>query len=511
MFRKNSYSKIGKLIFVLVFIMQFSSVSIAQIEKGDNLFADYKYAQAITFYKPIADQGNIRAVRKIAECYRKINDYENAEKYFAIVVADKNPAAKSFLYYGQALMNNGKYDEAKVWLKKYIATKPDEDNILAKNLLESCDKSKEKNISINNVKIKKIAKLNSAASDFCAVPFEDGILFTSAREGKFNGTSGSAYQKVFFAKIIKDSAVSIEPIHGVVNSKNFNSGPACVDTTNDIIYFTKNNFQYGDAIVNKKGDVTLKIFSAQKSKEGWKNIKELELNDVEYSCAFPSINKQGNMLFFTSDRGGGFGGKDIYYSVLTNGTWSKPKNAGKNVNTSGDERYPFIHADGTLYFSSTGLQGYGGMDIFKCTPNKMGEFGKPENLGIQFNSSTDDFGFYIDENYSKGYLSSDKSGGEGSDDIYTFEYLNIPLELTVYCDGKPSDSIKIKIVKDSSITISDTLYNTKSNFELDTNTHYLYEISKVGYTTERINVQTKKNKKPVATSINLVSIKKEEQ
>jgi hypothetical protein len=308
-----------------------------------------------------------------------------------------------------------------------------------------------------------------------------------------------------------DSAIFIDQIRGVVNTKNYNSGPACVDTTHDLIYFTKNNFQNGDAITNKKGDVTLKIFSAKKSREGWKDIKELEFNDAEYSCAFPTINKQGDMIFFTSDRGGGYGGKDIYYATFINGKWSKPKNAGKNVNTPGDERYPFIHADGTLFFSSTGLQGFGGMDIFRCTPNKLGEFGKPENLGLPFNSPTDDFGFYLDDNYNRGYFSSDRSGGVGMDDIYAFEYVNIPFELNVYCDGKPSDSIKIIVVKDSMYTLTDSTYNSKSNYELDVNTHYLYTITKDGYTTERINVQTKKSKKPVVTTINLVAIRKEEK
>jgi len=499
----------NKLIFTFSLLLT-TYYSHAQMEKGDKLFADYKYAQAIPVYKPLADSGNIRAVRKIAECYRKINEYENAEKYYALVVADKNAIPKSFLYYGQALMNNGKYEDAKIWLKKYIATKPDEDNVLAKNLLESCEKAKEKSTTERKVIIKKITWLNSAASDFCAVPYEDGILFTSTREGKINGTSGSAYQKVFYAKLSHDTAVFIEPVHGVVNTKNFNSGPACVDTARDLIYFTKNNFQYGDAIANKKGDVTLKIFSAQKSKEGWKDIKELELNDVEYSCAFPSINKQGDILFFTSDRGGGFGGKDIYYSTYIGEKWSKPKNAGKNINTSGDERYPFIHADGTLYFSSTGLQGYGGMDIYKSVPNKLGEFGKPENLGMQFNSPTDDFGFYLDDNYSKGYFSSDKTGGDGSDDIYSFEYKSIPLELTVYCDGKANDKINIRITKDSVNIIADSIYNSKTIFDLDTNATYLFTISKDDFVTQQINVKTKRNKKPVVTSINLTAIKKEE-
>lgn len=478
--------------------------SFAQMDKADKLFADYKYAQAIELYKPIADKGNIRAVRKLAECYRKINDYANAETYYALVVADKNAIPKSYLYYGQLLMTNEKYDAAKIWLQKYLDLKSDNDTVIARTLLQSCNAPKNNVTSERKIQFKNLNAVNSTASDFCAVPYENGILFTSARQGKTNGTSGSGYQEVFFAFPNSDSTYSIEPIKGVVNSKNYNSGPACVDTIKQIIYFTKNNFQYGDAITNKKGDVTLKIFSAKKVNDNWKDIKELELNDKEYSCAFPSINREGNMLFFTSDRGGGFGGKDIYYSTLQNGIWSKPKNAGKTINTPGDERYPFIHADGTLYFSSTGYPGFGGMDIFKSVPNKLGEFSKPENLGKPFNGPTDDFGFYLDGTYSNGFFSSDRSGGVGSDDIYQFEFTDIPFELNLYCDGKVSDELKVSIQKNGQV-VKEAVYNKKLSIYLDTNASYTFECTKEGFTTERLDIKTTSNKKPVVKSINLMT------
>ncbi len=493
----------SKYFFAFAFwLLAFSSF--AQMDKADKLFADYKYAQAIELYKPIADKGNIRAVRKIAECYRKINDYDNAEKYYAIVVADKNAIPKSFLYYGQMLMTNEKYDDAKIWLQKYLALKPDNDTAIARTLLVSCEKSKSGVAAERKIIVKNLKDLNSPASDFCAMPYEDGIVFTSARQGKINGTSGSGYQEVFMAHSRSDSTFFVEPIKGVVNSKNYNSGPACIDTTRQIIYFTKNNFQYGDAVTNKKGDVTLKIFSAKKGNDNWKDIKELELNDQESSCAFPSINREGNMLYFTSDRGGGYGGKDIYYSTLVNGVWSKPKNAGKAVNTAGDERYPFIHADGTLYFSSTGLPGYGGMDIFKCVPNKLGEFGKAENLGKPFNSATDDFGFYLDGTYSKGFFSSDRNGGLGSDDIYSFEFTDIPFDLNLYTDGKVSDDIKISIQKNGEI-IKEGLYSKRLSLYLDTNASYTFDCTKDGFTAERVEIKTAVNKKPIVKSVNLMT------
>lgn len=482
--------------------------SFAQLDKADKLYSDYKYAQAAEIYKPIADNGNIRAIRKLAECYRKMNDYENAEKYYALVVTDKNAIPKSFLYYGQLLMTNEKYPEAKIWLQKYISLKPDADTTLARTLLQSCESAvatvkSERNLTFENFKV-----INSTDADFCAIPYEDGILFTSTRKGKINAASGSGFQEVYFANFFLDSLISIEPIKGVVNSKNYNSGPACVDTNKQIIYFTKNNYQFGDAITNKKGDVTLKIFSARKQGDQWKDIKELELNDQEYSCAFPSINSKGDMLFFTSDRAGGYGGKDIYYSILKNGSWSKPKNAGSTINTAGDERYPYIHPDGTLYFSSTGLTGFGGMDIYKSVPNKLGEFGKPINLGKPFNSAADDFGFYLDENYESGFISSNRNGGIGNDDIYRFRFHDIPLELNLYCEGKVADNINVQLKK------NDELLEQHSNVKkvltlLNPNIEYQIIVSKEGYEDEIVTLKTTQNKKTITKSINLVNKRSE--
>lgn len=489
--------------YLLKILFLFSSTLLwAQMDKADKLFEDYKYAQAIEIYKPIADKGNIRAVRKIAECYRKINDYDNAEKYFAIVVADKNAIPKSNLYFGQILMANEKYDEAKKWLQKYLNLKSDADTTFARTLLISCEKAKT-DLSIDRkIIVENFKSINTNSSDFCAIPYKNGILFTSTREGKINGASGNAFQQVYLATCAKDSSWQIESLKGVVNSKNYNSGPASIDSLRDMIYFTKNNFQLGEAVTNKKGDVTLKIFSARKVNDHWKDIKELEFNDKEYSCAFPSINAQGNMIFFTSDRAGGFGGKDIYYSTLTNGTWSKPKNAGNKINTKGDERYPFIHSDGTLYFSSTGLPGFGSMDIFKSVPNKLGEFGNPENLGKPFNSPTDDFGFYIDANQSHGYFSSDRNGGMGNDDIYKFEYLDVPLTLKLYCDGKAADDLEITIKKDGEITKTG-IYSKQLTIILNTNAHYEISCSKVGFKTQIFQLNVSKHQKPIFKTISL--------
>lgn len=495
-----------KLISILSLLLVLSS-AYAQLSKADKLFDDFMYAQAIEIYKPLADKGNMKAIKKIAECYRKINDYTNAERYYAFVIADKDASAKSFLYYAQMLITNEKCDEAKIWIDKFIASKPGSDSVIARTLLQSCLNQNDTTIAFRKISVQNLKAINSTAADFCAFPYEGGIVFTSARQNAINGTSGSGFQEVLFANYVNDSTYKIAPIKGVVNTAGYNSGPATIDSLRNIIYFTKNNFKFGDAISNKSGDVTLKIYSAKKSRDGWHDIKSLDLNEKEFSYAFPSINRDGDILFFTSDRPDGYGGKDIYYSMLTNGSWSKPKNAGPNINTSGDERYPFIHTDGTLYFSSTGWPGYGGMDIFKAVPNKLGEFGKPENLGKPFNGPTDDFGFFIDANYDKGFFSSDRSGGLGSDDIYCFTLEDIQFELNLYTNGKMGDSIQVKFYKDKEL-LKEEIINRKITMYLEPNSIYTFDCSKEGFETEQVIIKTTNSKKPIRKALNLVTTTK---
>lgn len=498
---KLDFKAILSILFLFLYLYSFTQST----QKADDLMKDYKYAEAIIELKPLAAKGNIQAIRRIAECYRKTNDFINAEKYYSIVVADKNTNKKNLLYYGQVLMNNNKYKEANKWLTDYLNTKPN-DSVLVKTLLESCNKATANTTTIRKIKLNNLEWINSPASDFCAIDYNNQIIFTSSRQGKLNAYDGMSYSKVYFAEKKSDSIYNIEPLKGIINSKSYNSGPATIDLKNNKIYYTKNNVQYGDAIKNKKGDVTLKIFEAKLEDNSTKDFKELAFNDVEYSCAYPTINKEGNKIFFTSDRGGGFGGKDIYFSTFTNGVWTKPKNAGKNINTIGDERYPFIHVDGTLYFSSTGHEGYGGMDIFKASTNKTGEFLNVENMGALINSSADDFGFYLDTNFTKGYISSNRLGGKGADDIYIFNFEDIPMKFTAYHENNLIDSVSISIKnKENSNTIFTNKFGIAENYLLP-NQQYLFTISKEGFEQQEIIIDTPNHHKPIHKNILLKKI-----
>jgi hypothetical protein len=267
----------------------------------------------------------------------------------------------------------------------------------------------EKQIEIYNIE-----NLNSKGLDFCAVPYRNGIVFTSSR----NKVDGSGLKNVFnnnyfdlyySEKIGDDVYKDPQKLRGKING-DLHDGTATFNQIGDMMYFTRNNEK-------KKGLVSLKIFSAEGIEGNWINLKELPFNSKKFSSCHPSLSQDGKTLYFASDRPGGYGGMDIYKSKLENGKWGNAQNLGINVNGEGNELFPYINSGGHLFLSSDGFGTLGKLDIFLCKKDGR-EFKFKKNVGEPFNSVADDFGFYIDETGEHGYLSSNRQGGKGSDDVY---------------------------------------------------------------------------------------------
>lgn len=267
----------------------------------------------------------------------------------------------------------------------------------------------EKQIEIYNIE-----NLNSKGLDFCAVPFGNGIVFTSSR----NKVDGSGLKNVFnnnyfdlyySEKIGEDKFRDPQKLKGKING-DLHDGTATFNQIGDKMYFTRNNER-------KTGLVSLKIFSAEGIEGHWINLQELPFNSKKFSTCHPSLSKDGKTLYFASDRPGGYGGMDIYKSVFENGKWGDAQNLGVNVNGEGNELFPFINDNGHLFFSSDGYGTLGRLDIFLSKKDGRG-FKYKRNVGEPFNTEADDFGFYIDASGEHGYLSSNRKGGKGSDDVY---------------------------------------------------------------------------------------------
>lgn len=405
------------ILIIISILLGVSSLSIGQIKKANQYFEQENYGDAITYYEKVIkkESNNADAIQNVAFAYRKLKDYNNAEKYYAKAVEINPDESSNFLYYGQTLKNNDKVIQAKTQFEKFLAKNPD--SFFGKLMLESCGDIKEWEAEEKAFEVSIVENINSENADFCPLYYEDGLVFVSERgldlvNENNSSFSNAPYLSIFYAK--KDK--NYEKAKRFSNQLNslYHDGPVSISADKQTIYFTRvSKKEQGKNFVNR-----LKIYSATLEKNKWKNITPFEYNSSDHSVAHPWISEDGKKLFFASDMQGGFGGMDIYVCSKNENGWSKPQNLGKGVNTEKNEVFPYFRK-GTLYFSSDGHSGYGGLDVFSVTePDK---WMNPVNLKSPLNSSKDDFGiYYVDD--ENGYFSSNREGGVGSDDIYSFKW-----------------------------------------------------------------------------------------
>ncbi|MCO6478685.1 MAG: PD40 domain-containing protein [Phaeodactylibacter sp.] len=280
-------------------------------------------------------------------------------------------------------------------------------------------KKTELNASVGLVNL---ADLNTEALEFSPVFYGNGMVFVSSRrkEGPIDGQIGETFFELFYSELDPNGIpLKPEPFSLRINSQ-FHEGPVSFNRDGDMMYFTRNNLMQGVQKADSKGRVGMKIYQASQGQFDWENVRELPFNSDEYSCMHPSLSPDGNKLYFASNRPGGKGNLDIWVSFNQNGQWSEPVNMGPQVNTGGNEAFPFIHESGTLFFSSDGHKGYGGLDLFMIDVGQP-EWGALINLGEPFNSKADDLGVILNPDGDIGYFSSNRAGGKGKDDIYMFE------------------------------------------------------------------------------------------
>ncbi|MDQ4141257.1 MAG: OmpA family protein [Bacteroidota bacterium] len=493
---KNTFTKTVFLILVVV-LSGFSGKLRAQsaLRKANQLFDSYKYSLAIEEYKKTIERKapTLIVTQHLADANRLSNHSVAAETWYAEVLKFPEAEPINIFYYAQMLHTNGKYEEAKVQYLQYAEKVPAE-AAQARKLAESCDLASQWLKREPLVEVKAVTELNSLNADFSPIVYNNNIIFTSDRgiskpgakgkeKDKIYGWTGRPYLKLF--ESVKNGTTWSKPVPLAPNlNTEFHNGPATIDSANTTIYFTRTNLV---KLKNKKAnsDPTswvenplasgfvnrLEIYTAQNHGGKWSEAKPFAYNKVEeYSVGHPVVSPDGNLLYFISDMPGGFGLTDIYYCErLGNGTWSKPVNAGNTINTSGREMFPSFDKKGTLYFSSDGHSGFGGLDIFSSTGERS-TWSSVTNLMAPINSSRNDYGMLVEENGQTGLFSSDRFSEEATADIYSFSLIQQPAVLAVTTleriagqIGKkslaPLSNVRLRLThpngKDSIVTFSD--------------------------------------------------------
>ncbi len=391
-----------------------------KLEKANELFENYSFEKALEKYDELKIK-TIEVYRKMALCHLKLNDIENAENYFAKIVLDSTLKVEDIYHYAFVLLENKKYDEAQKWMLKFNQLAPNDSRGIEFN--EKIDLLSELQNNKHEVKISNLL-FNDENEDFCPVFYDSNkVIFVSSRESHLTvkrnwNWNGLPFLDLYVATINNlNEFINITPFSDELNGK-YHDGPVSFNSDQNLMVFTRNN--YFDK--SEDGVHKLKLYYKTKSNEIWSNEQEFLFDDNEYSVGHSSISADGNLIYFASDMPGGFGGVDLYViEKINDSIWSKPKNLGDVINTEGNEMFPYIHASGRFFFSSDGHFGLGGLDIFEISFKNNP---KLRNLGFPINSSRDDFGISLSEPLSKGYISSNRSGGKGDDDIYFIQNLN---------------------------------------------------------------------------------------
>ena len=412
----------------LLALLMIGSASFGQTGKqkrAERQFNSFSFVKAINTYEKFIDTSfnENYALRKLADSYIMLRQPEKALPIYKRVVEQPNVPSEYYLYYAQALRANGQYKESKEWMRKYRDSGNDTDSRVKEffkndDLASAIFNSSEKNT------IEEIG-MNSEFNDFSAVEKNGQIVFVSSRdEGVSTKRLYSWDEQPMLDVYVVDNdgqmADHTNKIPGSINTIH-HDGPITFNKAGDRIYFSRNNLDGGQKVKDAKGIMHIGIYTAQLVNGEWTNVQPTSLNNPNYIVYHPSLSADGKHLYFASDMPDGVGGTDIYVAdVSESGALSNVRNMGPVVNTEGNESFPFIHDSGNLYFSSDGHVGLGLMDVFVTVKDENDNIVNTINLGEPINSKKDDFAYFLKEDGFEGYISSNRKGGKGGDDIYKF-------------------------------------------------------------------------------------------
>lgn len=426
-----------------------------------------KYQSSIELYKKIleSNSNNGQANFFIAESYRLSNRVKEAEAFYAKAGGRGLDKDSIQFYYSQSLKANGKYGEAKKVLTELASQT---DNPLMKdranaesNGLEYLAKLDERQ---NYYRVKNLELINTPSAEYSPVFRNDELYFTSARSNneKIYEATGTPFTDIY--KVNSRGALvdigTLAPLPQGINTQNINDGCIAFSPDGKTMVFAKGNTGKRKGL-NATEDVDLYISRFRSN--AWTEPVPININDPQAWDSSPAFSPDGRTLYFASNRVGrgrdksGYGGTDIYSATMdSRGRFSRPRNLGPQINTPGNEMFPYVADDAKFYFASDGHPGYGGIDLFVV--KRVSGRTSIENLGQPMNSSSDDFGIFLFRP-DRGFFTSNREGGKGDDDIYTFVNEDPDLKvINYYVQGiayTPDSAGRLQVVPNTKVTLYD--------------------------------------------------------
>jgi outer membrane protein OmpA-like peptidoglycan-associated protein/tetratricopeptide (TPR) repeat protein len=492
-------------------------------ERVNKLYVSYQYAAAVPLYRKLVDtkRPKIQDIERLADCYLKMNDYSSAENWYAKAIQCMDSKPGNLILYGSVLKSNSKYAEAKNVLLEYVKKTGDSESVT--NEIQGCDSAIAWMAKPTGYKIKNEELVNTSLSEFSVYPVGEKFFYAGEPNSKIlkkvYGRTGNSYLRIYTTEKQSDNSLNGAMLNkAIYNEGSYHVGPVIGNKSGNTLFITR-TYSGKDGEITKEDNLkfrnkNLELYIYTSANGSWKKT-EFPYNAIEkYSVGHAALSTDEKTLYFISDMPGGLGGTDIWYSELqADGKWAQPQNSGPAINSTGDEMFPNINADGTLYYSSNGFPGMGGLDIFS-TKGAKNQWNKPLNLQYPINSAGDDFSFVTEkimDNAMSGYLSSNRKEGKGGDDIYSFNYVSPKIILALrgnVINKKTGELIpgaavtlysgnRVFVGKQSS-TDSGTFF-----FELDKETDYEVLGRKEKFSSDSASVSTKGIKKSDTLNVTL--------
>ena len=437
------------------------------LQKAANYYRNLDYVQAINAYESIARKGvePQELLENLANAYYYNADYKQANKWYAKLFANTdaktgkpyNINPEYYYRYAQTLKSVEDYEASDKMMNKFVALKGNTDS---RAVLFQKNRDYQAEIKRNSDRmVLHPLQINTNKSEYGTAFYGNNIVYATSKGGilkKRADWTGDNFYSLYEATTDSLQVFKKGKLNGI-NTK-FNESTAAFSKDGNTIYFTRNNFIHNEVKTNGDETVLLKIFKATKNKSGkWEDIKEMPFNSNIHSVAHPALSPDGKYIYFASDMKGTIGASDIYRAKILKNGYGKPENLGALINTQGRESFPFVSDDNILYYSSDGFPGLGGLDIYAVKLDEEGNpISKPVNVGRPANSAEDDFCYVINTHTKIGYLTSNRPGGKGSDDIYSF-YEEAPVQFSCKqaINGVVKNAKSLEVIADAKITLLD--------------------------------------------------------